>query len=393
MPAVPATIVFAGPVLTMDSVDYRDRRRCGDRQSDPAQSGPPRAESIGRYAVVKHGTGKLLIPGFQDAHVPSRRRRCQAHDVRPARIRRCRRHLGRGRRLRRWHTPKKRLDHGRRLVSRRLRRRHPDARMLDSVVADRPAYLPNRDHHGAWVNSRAADRRDHRPTRRIHRADASNATPTVRPPGCFEAAMDLVAAHVPRPRRTGCTEHCSTRRTISTPWASRPGRTRFWRQAAAVPGAERAAPACRARRNPDGAGRGGFNGGSATGAPNRSRGDGRASNRVAARATPCQHGQDHSRRYRREPDRRHAGALPEQVRLRHAGMRSKPSTGSVARLCVELDALGFGAFPCARRPRAVRAFPRRDRSRPACQRRFHATHGPSGTSAGGRSARHPRFRL
>ncbi|SEC64138.1 hypothetical protein SAMN05216489_01243 [Streptomyces sp. 3213] len=31
----------------------------------------------------------------------------------------------------------------------------PTKELLDSVVADRPVYLPNRDHHGAWVNSRA----------------------------------------------------------------------------------------------------------------------------------------------------------------------------------------------------------------------------------------------
>ena len=33
----------------------------------------------------------------------------------------------------------------------------PTAADLDSVVPDRPAFLPNRDHHGAWVNSRALE--------------------------------------------------------------------------------------------------------------------------------------------------------------------------------------------------------------------------------------------
>ncbi|GGV14241.1 amidohydrolase [Streptomyces filipinensis] len=31
----------------------------------------------------------------------------------------------------------------------------PTKELLDAVVPDRPVYLPNRDHHGAWVNSRA----------------------------------------------------------------------------------------------------------------------------------------------------------------------------------------------------------------------------------------------
>ena len=33
----------------------------------------------------------------------------------------------------------------------------PTAADLDAVVPDRPVFLPNRDHHGAWVNSRAME--------------------------------------------------------------------------------------------------------------------------------------------------------------------------------------------------------------------------------------------
>ncbi|MGH3292437.1 MAG: amidohydrolase, partial [Trebonia sp.] len=33
----------------------------------------------------------------------------------------------------------------------------PTAAALDAVVNDRPVFLPNRDHHGAWVNSRALE--------------------------------------------------------------------------------------------------------------------------------------------------------------------------------------------------------------------------------------------
>jgi hypothetical protein len=33
----------------------------------------------------------------------------------------------------------------------------PTAAALDAVVADRPVFLPNRDHHSAWVNSRALE--------------------------------------------------------------------------------------------------------------------------------------------------------------------------------------------------------------------------------------------
>jgi len=33
----------------------------------------------------------------------------------------------------------------------------PTRQALDAVVPDRPAYLVNRDHHGAWVNTRALE--------------------------------------------------------------------------------------------------------------------------------------------------------------------------------------------------------------------------------------------
>lgn len=74
----------------------------------------------------------------------------------------------------------------------------PTAADLDVVVPDRPVFLPNRDHHGAWVNSRA-----------LAIADVSAATPdpahghferdeSGRPTGTLhEGAMNVVARHTP----------------------------------------------------------------------------------------------------------------------------------------------------------------------------------------------------
>jgi len=74
----------------------------------------------------------------------------------------------------------------------------PSAADLDSVVADRPVFLPNRDHHGAWVNSRALElagitaETSDPPDGRIERL------PDGRPQGTLhEGAMDLVAALLP----------------------------------------------------------------------------------------------------------------------------------------------------------------------------------------------------
>lgn len=75
----------------------------------------------------------------------------------------------------------------------------PTAADLDRVVADRPVFLPNRDHHGAWVNSRAMeiagiDRTTPDPPHGRIERDADG-----RPSGTLhEAATSLVSRHLPR---------------------------------------------------------------------------------------------------------------------------------------------------------------------------------------------------
>lgn len=74
----------------------------------------------------------------------------------------------------------------------------PTAAQLDAVVGDRPAYLPNRDHHSAWVSSRALE---------LAGIDATTPDPADgrierdadgRPTGALhEGAADLVARLVP----------------------------------------------------------------------------------------------------------------------------------------------------------------------------------------------------
>ena len=76
----------------------------------------------------------------------------------------------------------------------------PSKELLDRALPDRPAYLPNRDGHGAWVNSRALElagisaATPELPDGRIER------TPTGEPQGTLhEGAMDLVEGLIPRP--------------------------------------------------------------------------------------------------------------------------------------------------------------------------------------------------
>ena len=75
----------------------------------------------------------------------------------------------------------------------------PTAADLDAVVPDRPVFLPNRDHHGAWVNTRAleiAGIDEHTPDPpdgRIERDAAGRPTGTL-----HEGATALVSRFLPR---------------------------------------------------------------------------------------------------------------------------------------------------------------------------------------------------
>jgi predicted amidohydrolase YtcJ len=76
----------------------------------------------------------------------------------------------------------------------------PTAADLDTVTEGHPAFLPNRDHHSAWVNTAALtmagiDARTPDPVNgRIERDDAAQPTGAL-----HDAAMRLVAEHVPQP--------------------------------------------------------------------------------------------------------------------------------------------------------------------------------------------------
>ena len=76
----------------------------------------------------------------------------------------------------------------------------PTAADLDPITSGRPAFLPNRDHHSAWVNTVALERAgiDARtfdpPDGRIERDEAGRPTGTL-----HDGAMRLVAAHLPSP--------------------------------------------------------------------------------------------------------------------------------------------------------------------------------------------------
>ncbi|WP_275466057.1 amidohydrolase [Streptomyces noursei] len=153
----PADLVFTrGPIHTQDPARTRASSLAVTGERITAVGHDDVRELIGPATEVVDLTGKLLLPGFQDAHIHAvfgglelaecdltgtvgvdeyLRRIREFADAHPERA---------------WIT-----GGGWSLES--FAGGLPTRHLLDSVVPDRPVYLPNRDHHGAWVNTRALE--------------------------------------------------------------------------------------------------------------------------------------------------------------------------------------------------------------------------------------------
>ncbi|RCH65115.1 amidohydrolase [Streptomyces sp. SDr-06] len=195
----PADLVFTGgPVLTLDAARSRATTVAvtGDRIT--AVGHDEVRELIGPRTEVVDLAGKLLIPGFQDAHVHPvsagiELARCDLTGLRTAADT-----LAAVRAYADAHPDQEWITGGGWSME-AFEGGSPTRDLLDRVVPDRPVYLPNRDHHGAWVNTPALtlahitrdtpDPADGRIER-----DASG-----EPTGLLqEGAMDLVGRFTPR---------------------------------------------------------------------------------------------------------------------------------------------------------------------------------------------------
>ncbi|MBK3629118.1 amidohydrolase [Streptomyces sp. MBT49] len=195
-----ADLVFTGgPVHTVDparstatSVAVRDGRITAVGHDEVL-------DLVGARTEVVDLAGRLLLPGFQDAHVHP-----QGAGLELALC-----HLG---------DSADAQEYLRRVAAYAEAHPHaewitgggwsmeafpggtPTAALLDAVVPDRPVFLPNRDHHGAWVNTRALERagidaRTPDPSDgRIERDAHGNPTGMLQ-----EGAVHLVGALVPDP--------------------------------------------------------------------------------------------------------------------------------------------------------------------------------------------------
>ncbi|MEV7144340.1 amidohydrolase [Streptomyces tauricus] len=150
-------VLTGGPVHTVDAAR--------SRATAVAVRGG-RIVAVGHHevhALIGPGTevvdlaGKLLLPGFQDAHVHplgagTELGLCHLNDtVDP------REYLRRVKAYADGHPDVEWITGGGWSME-AFPGGTPTAALLDSVVPDRPVFLPNRDHHGVWVNSLALER-------------------------------------------------------------------------------------------------------------------------------------------------------------------------------------------------------------------------------------------
>jgi predicted amidohydrolase YtcJ len=154
---------------------------------------------VGPHTEVIDLRGRMLIPGFQDAHVHTsggglERNRCdmsEAHSLDD--------YLAAVRAYAEKHPATEWITGGGWSMD-IFPGGTPGKEDLDRVVPDRPVYLANRDHHAAWVNSRAlalagVDATTPDPADgRIERDARGEPSGTLQ-----EGAMNLVGRYVPRP--------------------------------------------------------------------------------------------------------------------------------------------------------------------------------------------------
>lgn len=194
------TVFLGGPVHTVDAarpwctaVAVRAGRIAAVGQESDVR------DLIGSRTEVVDLQGKLLLPGFQDAHVHPVFAGLQLLDCDLGSARSADDYLAVVANYAASH-PERSWIRGGGWTFTAFGTAMPTRELLDSVVSDRPVYLSVRDVHSAWVNSRALElagideRTDDPVGGRIER-DANG-----RPSGVLhEQAMELVARFLPEP--------------------------------------------------------------------------------------------------------------------------------------------------------------------------------------------------
>ncbi|MFJ8045606.1 amidohydrolase [Kitasatospora sp. NPDC096147] len=152
-----ADLVFTGgPVFTADAARTRATGLAVTGERITAVGHHEIRELIGPRTEVVDLKGRLLVPGFQDAHVHAvfggmELGECDLSDTIGVAD-----YLERIRAFAEAH-PEREWITGSGWSMESFEGGLPSRQLIDSVVPDRPVYLVNRDHHGAWANTRALE--------------------------------------------------------------------------------------------------------------------------------------------------------------------------------------------------------------------------------------------
>ncbi|MFF3619569.1 amidohydrolase [Streptomyces sp. NPDC002467] len=152
-----ADLVFTrGPVFTVDPARTRATSLAvvGDRIA--AVGHDEVRELVGPGTEVVDLTGKLLLPGFQDSHVHPVFAGVEMAECDLTETVTVDDYLARIRAYADAHPDREWITGGGWSME-SFEGGLPTRQLIDSVVPDRPVFLANRDHHGAWANTRALE--------------------------------------------------------------------------------------------------------------------------------------------------------------------------------------------------------------------------------------------
>src|SRR5690349_16696222 len=150
-----ADLLFTGgPVLTPEGRTATAVAVTGDRVT--AVGHDELRELAGPRTEVVDLAGRLLLPGFQDAHVHPVPAGLELTQCDLSGLTTAEETVAAVRAYAEAH-PDRAWILGGGWSMEAFEGGTPTRELLDAVVPDRPVYLPNRDHHGAWVNSRALE--------------------------------------------------------------------------------------------------------------------------------------------------------------------------------------------------------------------------------------------
>ncbi|MFE7633411.1 amidohydrolase [Kitasatospora sp. NPDC057518] len=152
-----ADLVFThGPVHTGDAARTRASGLAVVGERIAAVGHDEVRELIGPRTEVVDLTGKLLLPGFQDAHIHAVFGGAELASCDLTGTVGVADYLERIRAYAEAHPDQEWIT-GSGWSMESFEGGLPTRQLLDSVVPDRPVYLTNRDHHGAWANTRALE--------------------------------------------------------------------------------------------------------------------------------------------------------------------------------------------------------------------------------------------